>query len=1110
MAARIALKTMAARIAACLALAATAAALDRVEVSIETRIAAPRVDASALAAGSLEAALEELARVQRFRDDLVSGDAATPLGGYTVEVVAKSSEYEARAGDDRDEDDDADATVGSADVELTERQLRALPFRAARQVKRSRQPLKAWLKLASDFPAFRGSLAGPMPRNVSADLEAWAPPRLERLWVAGVDVPVRAEGAHGLVRDALRAVEDHAARVAELEALGVAFDDLRAARPAPTAVGGLGALDDARHSSVVYDSGADEDADFADDDAAVDARLFFDPSSKRELEVALRVLDVYMDVDMKQTSVPVVVRVHPSDARCRAALAALPGGPARRRFLAELWKAPRAAGGLDGGAVRKAFRAALDAKARGRADALFDAAEAAGDVFGAAAAGLGLDALGAPAVVANGRVTFLTDDEGLMDHEQARRAVGAAVERAHARGAPDGGAPFFSRTLTPLAVDGPDEPRELLFSKVAKGAAPPPPGWTVYVGGDDDDAGPAWAAYLRAIDASTRVDDGFREAPAKKHKKKARRRGPDLKPPFLVCNDVVTPLALPTPPASADPAAVRALARCARSLKAVDRRPRWEADVDRAPAALKHASTRGDARFEVLALVDPLGPAAAVVARLLVTLSDWGNVTVAFAPQEGSDLRKWSQTSMWGEPVVFDAIVTAGRVRVEPKTPSWWRLRLVEAAGGDVDNLAPAEVAGAVTARYAVDAVYVRGQARNTIRGAIGASFADRLEAARCVAVNGGASQVVEANGEFTVAVSDFNATLTLGSANRPVPSRSLAPKPLKHRRDYFSACNRSTSRDGTVHVFSVASGQTYERLLRIMMGSAALATSRPLKFWLLAEFLSPAFDAPALAAALGVDIELLDSPPWPEFLTDDLDRSKVGIRGDKQRLIWAYKLLFLDALFLGRTDRVIFVDADQVVLGDLAELFDMDLRENPYAFTPFCKGGDANPTTRGHRFWDGGFWKTHLGEWYDYHISALFVVDVPAFARYGDSIRGAYKGMAPNPDSLANLDQDLPNYLQTNGVPILALPQEWLYCETWCHPRTKPAAKSIDMCQNPLTKEHKLDMARRIADPLWSALDSYFARLAAGEPEDLMSLRSAAFGLSVTPDAAPVGDGEL
>lgn len=171
----------------------------------------------------------------------------------------------------------------------------------------------------------------------------------------------------------------------------------------------------------------------------------------------------------------------------------------------------------------------------------------------------------------------------------------------------------------------------------------------------------------------------------------------------------------------------------------------------------------------------------------------------------------------------------------------------------------------------------------------------------------------------------------------------------------------------------------------------------------------------------------------------------------------------------------MIFVDADQVVLGDLAELFDMD-----------------------------------LGEWYDYHISALFVVDVPAFARYGDSIRGAYKGMAPNPDSLANLDQDLPNYLQTNGVPILALPQEWLYCETWCHPRTKPAAKSIDMCQNPLTKEHKLDMARRIADPLWSALDSYFARLAAGEPEDLMSLRSAAFGLSATPDAAPVGDGEL
>jgi Glucosyltransferase 24 len=37
--------------------------------------------------------------------------------------------------------------------------------------------------------------------------------------------------------------------------------------------------------------------------------------------------------------------------------------------------------------------------------------------------------------------------------------------------------------------------------------------------------------------------------------------------------------------------------------------------------------------------------------------------------------------------------------------------------------------------------------------------------------------------------------------------------------------------------------------------------------------------------------------------------------------------------------------------------------------------------------------------------------------------------------------------------VPIFSLPQEWLWCETWCGNTTKPAAKTIDLCNNPLTK---------------------------------------------------------
>lgn len=72
------------------------------------------------------------------------------------------------------------------------------------------------------------------------------------------------------------------------------------------------------------------------------------------------------------------------------------------------------------------------------------------------------------------------------------------------------------------------------------------------------------------------------------------------------------------------------------------------------------------------------------------------------------------------------------------------------------------------------------------------------------------------------------------------------------------------------------------------------------------------------------------------------------------------------------------------------------------------------------------------------------------------------YDGLARDPNSLANLDQDLPNYAQ-HSVPIHSLPQEWLWCETWCSDKTKKKAKTIDLCNNPLHKEAKLDMAHRI-----------------------------------------------
>merc|ERR1712166_1149419 len=89
---------------------------------------------------------------------------------------------------------------------------------------------------------------------------------------------------------------------------------------------------------------------------------------------------------------------------------------------------------------------------------------------------------------------------------------------------------------------------------------------------------------------------------------------------------------------------------------------------------------------------------------------------------------------------------------------------------------------------------------------------------------------------------------------------------------------------------------------------------------------------------------------------------------------------------------------------------------------------------------------------------------DLARFRRMavGDQLRAVYDQLARSPDSLANLDQDLPNYAQ-NTVPIFSLPQDWLWCESWCSLETKNTSKTIDLCNNPQHKEPKLDMAKRV-----------------------------------------------
>ncbi|XP_035228299.1 UDP-glucose:glycoprotein glucosyltransferase 1-like [Stegodyphus dumicola] len=271
---------------------------------------------------------------------------------------------------------------------------------------------------------------------------------------------------------------------------------------------------------------------------------------------------------------------------------------------------------------------------------------------------------------------------------------------------------------------------------------------------------------------------------------------------------------------------------------------------------------------------------------------------------------------------------------------------------------------------------------------------------------------------------------------------------------------------DDKINIFSLASGHLYERLLRIMMLSVLKNTKTPVKFWFLKNFLSPTFKdfLPIMAEKYGFEYELVQYK-WPRWLNQ---------QHEKQRIIWGYKILFLDVLFPLDVKKIIFVDADQVVRADMKELCDLDLGGAPYGYTPFC---DSRKDMDGYRFWKSGYWASHLAG-RKYHISALYVVDLKKFRRIaaGDRLRGQYQGLSQDPNSLSNLDQDLPNNM-IHQVNIKSLPQEWLWCETWCSDETKETAKTIDLCNNPKTKESKLTSAMRII-PEWKNYDAEIKHL--------------------------------
>jgi len=281
---------------------------------------------------------------------------------------------------------------------------------------------------------------------------------------------------------------------------------------------------------------------------------------------------------------------------------------------------------------------------------------------------------------------------------------------------------------------------------------------------------------------------------------------------------------------------------------------------------------------------------------------------------------------------------------------------------------------------------------------------------------------------------------------------------------------------DQGLNVFCVATGHLYERLLKIMMLSVMKTTKTPVKFWILKNFLSPSLKdfIPEYAKRYGFEYEYVHYK-WPRWLNQQTER---------QRTIWGYKILFLDVLFPLSLKKIIFVDTDQIMRADLTELRDFDLGGAPYGYTPFC---DSNEDMEGFRFWKQGYWRNHLAG-RKYHISAIYVVDLVKFRQIaaGDRLRGQYQALSQDPNSLSNLDQDLPNNM-IHQVPIKSLPQEWLWCATWCSNESLKDAKSIDLCNNPLTKEPKLSAARRIVSE-WTDYDEEMQRLGQEIAKDKLS----------------------
>ncbi|GBP59650.1 UDP-glucose:glycoprotein glucosyltransferase [Eumeta japonica] len=532
-----------------------------------------------------------------------------------------------------------------------------------------------------------------------------------------------------------------------------------------------------------------------------------------------------------------------------------------------------------------------------------------------------------------------------------------------------------------------------------------------------------------------------------------------------------------------------------------------------------------EAAIEIVVVLDPASTAAQRLAPLLLVLRRVINchVKLFLNPQDkNSDMPlksfyryvlepelqfTQSGASTGGALARFSRLPHAPLLSMELRTPANWLVECVKSVY-DLDNIRLADVETLVHSEFELEYLLLEGHAWDTTLGTpprglqLILGTRDRPDLMDTIVMaNLGYFQLKANPGAWTLRlrpgrsediyeiVGHDNTDTPVGSTDIQVLMSSfrshviklrVSKKPDKQHLDLlvenddknsggiwnsiassFGGGEESEAGDDTINVFSVASGHLYERFLRIMMLSVLKHTKSPVKFWFLKNYLSPSLKdiLPYMAQEYGFEYELVQYQ-WPRWLHRQRDR---------QRTIWGYKILFLDVLFPLQVKKIIFVDADQIVRADLKELVDLDLGGAPYGYTPFC---DSRKEMEGFRFWKQGYWRNHL-QGRSYHISALYVVDLKRFRRIaaGDRLRGQYQALSQDPNSLSNLDQDLPNNM-IHQVAIKSLPQEWLWCETWCDDDSKTYAKTIDLCNNPMTKEAKLSAAMRIV-PEWREYDT-------------------------------------